>query len=662
MLRLKRIIKRITEGKGTDMTRDDAKEYVNKQEPKFLAPAKTKANGKQTYVCPICKNGTGTTGDGLAWNPKNGRWKCFACGLHEDVVGLWKIHQGLADNKEIFDTLYEYYGVNLDNKGAGSKMPKTKQPSAPSEAASLSLSASTEDKPKKDQTEYFADCRSRLSQTDYLERRGIDQAIAARFNIGYDPACKEFGGKPALIIPTSKYSYVARNTDPDTSDRYRKGKGCPVRIFNAEALKGANSPLFVVEGELDALAIMTAGGDAVALGNLDIKKLLDILEPSAPLSLILALDNDDAGIRATDELAEGLTERHISYYRPKVSELYNGYKDANEALLASADDFRQSVANAVQDAGELKNEAYAAYISTRADVRFNTFWKDTDFEPISTGFPALDKELSGGITNSLYLLGAVPSLGKTTLALQIADNIAQTGQDVLIFSLEMAATELMAKSVSRESYVLDKKHAFQLEDLLTPSKRNAWNQEERERYEAAVKKYRAYAKHIFIQEGEGKFSYNEIIDTVNKHKRFRRRYPVVIVDYLQILTPANEYGTDKQNIDKSVLELKRLSRQMPVIAISAFNRDNYDNIVSLKAALGSGGIEYGADVVLGLQFTGMGQSGVTVETKKEEQGKQRSVEIVVLKNRRGRTHEHIVFEYHTCYNYFTVNPVKAKKK
>lgn len=60
---------------------------------------------------------------------------------------------------------------------------------------------------------------------------------------------------------------------------------------------------------------------------------------------------------------------------------------------------------------------------------------------ISTGFTELDCVLEGGLYEGLYIVGAVSSLGKTTFVLQIADQIAQHEQDVLIFSLEMSQYE-----------------------------------------------------------------------------------------------------------------------------------------------------------------------------------------------------------------------------
>lgn len=70
---------------------------------------------------------------------------------------------------------------------------------------------------------------------------------------------------------------------------------------------------------------------------------------------------------------------------------------------------------------------------------------------ISTGFSSLDNVLDGGLYEGLYVIGAISSLGKTTLIAQIADQIAQAGTDVLFFSLEMARNELISKSVSRHT-------------------------------------------------------------------------------------------------------------------------------------------------------------------------------------------------------------------
>ena len=121
---------------------------------------------------------------------------------------------------------------------------------------------------------------------------------------------------------------------------------------------------------------------------------------------------------------------------------------------------------------------------------------------------------------------------------------------------------------------------------------------------------------------------------------------------MQILSPYNERATDKQNTDKAVLELKRISRdfKLPVIAISAFNRTSYKAEAMFEALKESGSIEYTSDTVIGLQLKGAGKKDFdpTAEKKRDP----RLIELVILKNRQGKVGDKILFEYYPMFNYF----------
>ena len=96
---------------------------------------------------------------------------------------------------------------------------------------------------------------------------------------------KEQGGKKwgAVIIPTGTTSYVVRNTDPeaDKKDRYRKNGAS--QIYLKKTLTEAYSPVFVVEGELDALSIIEVGGEAVGLGSTaNYRQLINYLKEHRP--------------------------------------------------------------------------------------------------------------------------------------------------------------------------------------------------------------------------------------------------------------------------------------------------------------------------------------------------------------------------------------------
>ena len=169
----------------------------------------------------------------------------------------------------------------------------------------------------------------------------------------------------------------------------------------------------------------------------------------------------------------------------------------------------------------------------------------------------------------------------------------------------------------------------------------------------AISEYSKYADKVFISEGVGDIGWRQIRDTVEKHIKYTGAVPVVIIDYLQITEPEDIRATDKQNTDKAVLELKRMSRdyKIPVIGISSFNRVNYKTKVSMESFKESGAIEYSSDVLIGLQLEGTGETNFDVNEAKARDP--RTVEFVILKNRNGQTGGKTVFNYYPKFNLFT---------
>ena len=136
----------------------------------------------------------------------------------------------------------------------------------------------------------------------------------------------------------------------------------------------------------------------------------------------------------------------------------------------------------------------------------------------------------------------------------------------------------------------------------------------------AIEEYRKYSEHLFIKERIGNIGAKKIREEVEQHIQFVGKSPVIIVDYMQILAPHNERATDKQNTDKAVLELKRISRdyKLPVIGISSFNRENYRVEVSMQAFKESGAIEYSSDVLIGLQLYGADSSNFNADEERKK--------------------------------------------
>jgi replicative DNA helicase len=271
---------------------------------------------------------------------------------------------------------------------------------------------------------------------------------------------------------------------------------------------------------------------------------------------------------------------------------------------------------------------------------------------VSTGLPALDKLLDGGLRAELYVIGAISSLGKTSLILQIADYISSSGTDVLFFSLEQSRHELTAKSLSRLSARLDgASGGFTARQMYggefpKSGKRKAL-------FDRVIAAYREESARLFVMEGFTGAGLSEIREAVAAHKATRGAAPIVVVDYLQILSPAEPRATDKQNMDRAVVELKRMSRdfETAVIAVSSFNRENYRNTVSMESFKESGAVEYSSDVLLGMQLAGTGEKDFDVN--KAKLAEPRQIELVMLKNRNGAPFGKVRLQYRAKYNIFT---------
>ena len=629
------------------------------EEARLTARAQLKEYAERTlekskngmYVCPFCNSGKGKNGTGAFSIDKQGEyWKCFACHKGGDIFALIGLLKNVGeDTPEAFTETYKELNIDMYEEY---KEPIKKE--APAE------------EPAHNYTTFFLQAAKNIDDCKYLDNRGISKELQKRFKIGYienwrSPTALRNGKavhpSARIIIPTSESSYIARAIDENnTAPKMKEGK---TNIFNPKSLWN-NKPCFIVEGEIDALSILEVGAEAVGLGSTNnTKKLLDLLKEKKPTApLILCLDNDDAGIKAAKELSEGLTDLGIEYY---TADILNGAKDPNEALIKDRELFEKAIAEAINKPSEYSLTSAA----NKIDLFNENIKKLANTPPISTGFSNLDKALDGGIIPALYVLGAISSLGKTTFVLQIADQMAANGNDVLIFSLEMSEFELMAKSLSRLSfkYCNEKtQNAKTVRGIMNGAAYSSYNEDEKRLIEYCKSVYVKYAKNIYIKQGNiSNTGVADIEEAIKQHISFTGRTPIVIIDYLQIIKPFSERATDKQSTDYNISMLKNICRNYnaPVIGISSFNRDNYNSPVNMSAFKESGSLEYSADVLLALQPEGM-QEGEdnnakkkNIETvKKCKAATERAVELVILKNRNGATNKTLNFRYYAMFNSF----------
>ena len=277
-----------------------------------------------------------------------------------------------------------------------------------------------------------------------------------------------------------------------------------------------------------------------------------------------------------------------------------------------------------------------------------------------TGYENIDA-VTGGLYPGLYVIGAQSSLGKTTFIHQMADQLAAAGDTVLFFSLEQSLFELTTKSLSRESFkdnVKSDTGAVSAIELRAGAKT--------QRVKDGYKNYMQYAKRVIIKECNFDENIESIEQTVKDYIKETGITPVVIIDYLQIIPALDPRMSDKEKTDQHMKRLKILQRNnnLVLFVISALNRANYLTQISFESFKESGGIEYTADVIWGMQysiistdpaFKSAAQGKVSEQRKKIQEAKTatpRKIELVCLKNRYGRDYS-AYFLYYPKYDYFT---------
>lgn len=652
------------------MYRREAKEFIVSNPARFLSldnQSKAHPYRAPSYVCPVCGSGTGKHGTGIT--SKDGiHFTCWSnsCFRHADVIDIIGLKYGLNDYNSKLERACIEYGLDYNSlKSDEEKQVKNER----------KIIMNKEEVNSIDYMKFFEECAKHRDECDYLDKRGISKETQEKFGVGYcpawqSPAALRKGYNPAptprVIIPTSTSSYIARDIRPsdklnEQERKYIKMKEGKSGLFNTNAFKEYKENVFIVEGEIDAMSVAECGYGAVALGSTsNYRKLIEFIKDNKPSqNLIIALDNDKSGEETSNKLLDELKSLGVDCVAHNIS---GEYKDANEHMIADREAFREALKVAIDisnSAKELKQQDYLKKSNANYLSQFmGKVGKNADTPCIPTGIHELDSLLDGGLYEGLYFIGAISSLGKTTFTLQMADNIARAGNDVLIFSLEMARNELIAKSLSRLTAQLAMEkgpsinNAKSARGITTSKLWQKYTEEEKKLIYDAVKVYQEYAEHVFIFEGIGDISVKDIREAVEHHISITGNVPVVVIDYLQILAPYNERATDKQNTDKAVLELKRISRdyKLSVIGISSFNRDNYNTKVSMQSFKESGAIEYSSDVLIGLQLQGAGESNFDVDAEKSRNP--RHIEARILKNRNGKTGTRCSFDYYPQFNYF----------
>lgn len=244
---------------------------------------------------------------------------------------------------------------------------------------------------------------------------------------------------------------------------------------------------------------------------------------------------------------------------------------------------------------------------------------------LSTGFPSLDDTLGGGLISSgLITLAARPGIGKTVMALAIADNVAAAGGRVLYESLEMSREQLWARRVAKRT-------GISYSALQSGQFANVQDQQD-----AWQKVGRAMSTlselQVIINDQNAK------LDDIERHVRAAGKLDLVVIDHMGFIIPDRANAELYWTTTMISHRLKRLAKAtgIPVLMLCQLNRaseqrlDKRPNLADLR---NSGAIEEDSDAVIGLYRE-------EYYKPREEQPKPwepQTMEVITLKNRHGMT-------------------------
>lgn len=241
---------------------------------------------------------------------------------------------------------------------------------------------------------------------------------------------------------------------------------------------------------------------------------------------------------------------------------------------------------------------------------------------VPTGFKEMDNKLSGLQKSDLIILAARPSMGKTSLALDIARQAAiQHNIPVGIFSLEMSSQQLVDRMLAAESRV----DAWKLRN----GRLSADSEFESIRHSLD----KLATAPIYIDDQAA----NNILKmrSVARRLKSEKGLGLIIVDYLQLMQPTNSRNSDNvvQQVTEISRSLKQLARELevPVLALSQLSRavEARGGKPRLSDLRDSGSIEQDADVVMFIHRDD--------KINKEESQKPNIAEIMIEKHRNGPT-------------------------
>lgn len=349
-----------------------------------------KLNSRDKGLCPFHREKTPS----FSIDRKNNIFTCFGCGETGDVI-TFASKMKEVEPLEAAKLLAEMFHVDVDDC--------TKRTSI---------------------KDYLKACIKDANKTDYFQKRGLTKETVKKYCLGYDAK------RNAIVLPYSselRY-YQTRSIADKKFYKPTNEEAGAEPLFNRKVLWGTSKePVFIVESPLCALSIMQCGGVSVSLCGVGVAnklvKEVKSKKPNAPL--VLCLDNDEPGQKATEMLGKELQTAKIPYV---VFNVAGEKKDPNELLMSNPEELKAAVAAAKREVRKVYKRGVASIAASDLQT--------AKIDPPEWLIPDV-------LPQGLAILCASSKVGKSWMAMQMCLAISR-GKEFLDYTSNQAGCLYLA--------------------------------------------------------------------------------------------------------------------------------------------------------------------------------------------------------------------------
>ncbi|KIL74166.1 replicative DNA helicase [Bacillus badius] len=301
------------------------------------------------------------------------------------------------------------------------------------------------------------------------------------------------------------------------------------------------------------------------------------------------------GVSYLTELAESVpTTANFPYYQAMLIEQYKKRlmtRAASDYLANPTEETAEKMYSTFIEAQEMGQKPSQSKIEVLGEI-FDEIYEDAgELTGISSGLMELDRMTGGWQSSDLIVIAGRPSMGKTAYALGLAKACCEQGGVADIFSLEMPQKQLIKRFLSSIGNIEGSKwrNSFKL-----------FTEQDKKRAQYAMDIYNKWAINIHDNPRQ---TVADIRAAVRKTKREHPgRKHIVVIDYLQLITPIGKFERHDLAVGHITRELKQMARQfdVPVMLLSQLSRaveQRQDKRPMMSDLRDSGSIEQDADIV-----------------------------------------------------------------